>query len=242
MNNPSCHRPPVHWLMATLLTLTMMGGPNLLHAQTLSGPGEAGGVPQPLGSMLQPGGSGTFYFFGHTGNITLDASQSIYDAVAWVPRWDPVPNNWVQGFGGEAVQCEPGMGDAGGISYRVPLPWGNTIVNNSWGTYCFGLRDPDIVTMFHYASQPNGPTLVPPLPVKFKTPGDENSCAGDPCDTKTGLYYQIDTDIEVPDVMPITLTRTYRTEDTGARVFGIGASHDYGQYMLRDDFAASSTS
>ena len=74
-----------------------------------------------------------------------------------------------------------------------------------------------------------------PPPVKFKNPGDGHTCTADPCDTKTGLYYQHDTNIVVPDVMPITLTRTYRTEDTASRVFGIGASHPYEQYMLRDD-------
>ncbi|MCC6141994.1 MAG: hypothetical protein IT389_15420 [Nitrospira sp.] len=39
----------------------------------------------------------------------------------------------------------------------------------------------------------------------------------------------------LPDVMPIQLTRTYRTKDTGKRVFGIGSSHPYDQSMLRDD-------
>ncbi|OQW62895.1 MAG: hypothetical protein BVN28_04890 [Nitrospira sp. ST-bin4] len=90
------------------------------------------------------------------------------------------------------------------------------------------------MTYFHYANQDNGPVFPDPQPDEAANPG--NSCrAGDPCDTKTGLYYQEDTDIDVPDVMPIQLTRTYRTKDTGRRVFGIGASHPYDQYMLRDD-------
>jgi RHS repeat-associated protein len=98
----------------------------------------------------------------------------------------------------------------------------------------------EIVTRFHYAGQPNGPVCQPDPPVKFIEPGNALTCseAGDPCDTRTGLYLQADTDIEVPDVLPITFTRTYRTEDTASRVFGIGASHRYDQYMLRDDVCA----
>ena len=87
----------------------------------------------------------------------------------------------------------------------------------------------------HLVGQPNSPVFPDPSPTEAKNPGDGFTCAGEPCDTRTGLYYQADTDIEVPDVLPITLTRTYRTKDTGKRVFGTGTSHPYDQYMLRDD-------
>ncbi len=209
--------------------------PNLVEAQ-LCGPGEVGGIPIRPCDTLNPGQSSTYYFFGHTGVGTLDPSQSTYDAVVWASRWEIFPASWVYGVGGEAVQCSPGTGDAGGITIRTPLPWGN-FVSSSWGTFCFGGWNPDIVTWFHYSGQPNGPTVVPPTPEEADTPCPDNKCA-DPVSMMTGLYYQEDTDIEVPDVMPITLTRTYRTKDTGVRVFGIGTSHSYGHYLLRDDLCS----
>jgi RHS repeat-associated protein len=223
--------------------LFLMSGallPAPLYAQTLLSPGNAGDTPIRPGELLQTGQSGTMYFMGRSGTTSLEASP-LYDAAAWIKVCcpaDPFPPNWAGPyFGGSMVQCAPGAGDAGGISYRSPLLYG-PITSIYWGTYCGGGHNPAINTIFHLAGQPNGPTFVPPLPVKSKIPGDENSCAGDPCDTKTGLYYQSETDIEVPDVMPIRLTRTYRTEDTGARVFGIGASHDYAHYLLRDDLCS----
>lgn len=84
--------------------------------------------------------------------------------------------------------------------------------------------------------QANGPVFFPGEPDEA-----QSSCPAedaDPCDTGTGLYYQRDIDIEVPDVLPITLTRTYRTDDIGTRVFGVGARHAYAQYMLRDNLCS----
>ena len=204
-------------LTCLVLALGLSLLPGLLGAQMLLLRGSVNGVP--ASNAASPDGSRTIYFQGHTtaGIATLDSSQSTYDAVAWVPRWDPVPNGWAQGVGGELTQCQAGLGDYGATIIRVPLPWG-AIVSSSWGTYCNGLMDPDILTMFHYVGQPNGLVYEAPPPVKFKNPGDGHTCVADPCDTKTGLYYQHDTDIVVPDVMPIKLTRTDRTEDTASRV------------------------
>ncbi|NOT24139.1 MAG: RHS repeat protein, partial [Nitrospiraceae bacterium] len=196
-----------------------------------------GSLPQRPGEMLTPGQSSTLYFMGHTADAILDASQSFYDAVAWQPRYDPEPPGWVGRLGGEMVQCPPNMGDRGATTMRTPLPWG-TIVGNAWGTYCYALWDPDIFTIFHYAGQPNGPVCQSDPPAEAHTPCPNGKC-GDPVSMMTGIYYQEDTDIEVPDVMPIRLTRTYRTKDTASRVFGIGASHPYDQYMLRDDLCTA---
>lgn len=126
-------------------------------------------------------------------------------------------------------------GDSGLLAMRTPLLFGTYTVT-TWGDHCYGLLGEGI-TMFHLVGQPNGPVFSPDPPVKFIEPGNAVTCskAGDPCDTRTGLYIQADTDMEVPDVMPITLTRSYRTEDLASHAFGIGASHPYDQYMLRDD-------
>lgn len=231
--------PRIYLLIMVVLMLALAGCPDALWAQgfTPLPPSSVGGVPQRPGEGLTSGQSATMYFQGHTGTATLNADPS-YDAVAWFKTCcpaDSIPPNWITGLGGTMVQCDPRGGDAGGIEIRVPLIGGN-FVTSQWGTSCVNYGwDPAYVTGFHYANLSNGPVYVPPTPVKFKNPGDGYSCAADPCDTRTGLYYQHDTDITVPDVMPITFTRTYRTEDTASRVFGIGASHPYDQYMLRDD-------
>lgn len=54
---------------------------------------------------------------------------------------------------------------------------------------------------------------------------------GDPVDCFTGLFTHTVTDIAIPDVMPISVTRTYRQNDGIARAFGIGADLSYGMYL-----------
>ena len=125
---------------------------------------------------------------------------------------------------------------------RVPLLTGN-FVTSGWGTYCYAPWDPVYVTAFHYTGYPNGPVYQPDPPATAPPPVDCLECrkkqGGDPVDFATGLYVQTDTDLVVPDVLPIRLTRTYRTNDTASRVFGIGASHPYEQYLLRDDLCTA---
>jgi RHS repeat-associated protein len=47
---------------------------------------------------------------------------------------------------------------------------------------------------------------------------------GDPVDLGTGLFVLDKTDLVAPDVLPLTLARTYRSQDTTSRYFGIGAT------------------
>src|SRR5262249_54019774 len=64
-----------------------------------------------------------------------------------------------------------------------------------------------------------------------------NDCAdggADPVDLSTGLFVHRQTDMVLPDVIPIVMTRTYRTNDTGSRPFGIGASHSYEMFLIGD--------
>jgi RHS repeat-associated protein len=51
--------------------------------------------------------------------------------------------------------------------------------------------------------------------------------AGDPVDVGTGLFVSRKTDLFLPDVLPINLSRTYRPGDPVSRPFGIGSSHPY---------------
>lgn len=43
-----------------------------------------------------------------------------------------------------------------------------------------------------------------------------------------------ETDLALPDVVPIALTRTYRQADSRSRAFGIGASHPYDMFLGGD--------
>jgi len=56
------------------------------------------------------------------------------------------------------------------------------------------------------------------------------SC-GDPIDMQTGLDVVSQTDLSIPDVMPLNITRTYRTDDPNNRWFGQGESFTYGIYL-----------
>ena len=60
-------------------------------------------------------------------------------------------------------------------------------------------------------------------------------CKGaDPVDLNTGLFQHTHVDLSLPDVIPLTLTRSYRTRDTFSRAFGIGASHSYDYFLVGD--------
>ena len=50
---------------------------------------------------------------------------------------------------------------------------------------------------------------------------------GDPIDLSTGHFVHRETDLVLPDVIPLTLTRTYRQNDPYSRAFGIGTTHTY---------------
>lgn len=61
---------------------------------------------------------------------------------------------------------------------------------------------------------------------------------GDPVDLATGLYIVEEPDFVFPDWIPIVLTRIYRSKDSASRAFGVGASHPFELYLLRDDLCS----
>jgi len=56
--------------------------------------------------------------------------------------------------------------------------------------------------------------------------------AGDPVDTSTGLFLNKETDLVIPDVMPISIGRTYRQADQTSRAFGIGTNLSYDLFLV----------
>ena len=60
----------------------------------------------------------------------------------------------------------------------------------------------------------------------------DNGDDGDPVDLGTGLFVMTHTDLTLPDVLPISVTRTYRPDDPYSRSFGIGTADLYdGTYL-----------
>jgi RHS repeat-associated protein len=66
-------------------------------------------------------------------------------------------------------------------------------------------------------------------PYEDRPTGD--SSGGDPVNLSTGLFVLRNTDLFLPDVIPIALTRTYMHRDHTVRPFGIGASHPYAMFL-----------
>jgi len=73
-----------------------------------------------------------------------------------------------------------------------------------------------------------------PLAPATATPNCGGSCAGDPVDTYTGLFTLDRTDLQVADVIPLEVKRTYRTQDNVPRSFGIGTTLSYDMFLVRD--------
>jgi RHS repeat-associated protein len=57
------------------------------------------------------------------------------------------------------------------------------------------------------------------------------AAAGEPVDLPTGLFVMEKTDLALGDILPIRLTRTYRTRDSVSRPFGRGATHPYAIFV-----------
>jgi RHS repeat-associated protein len=111
------------------------------------------------------------------------------------------------------------------------------------------------IYQFSATSFSNGgasPDVRSPPPDKPKDPCGDNadrgcpgtSNAGDPVDLYTGYFETTQTDLQVKDVVPLVLSRTYRTLDkVGAsnivRPFGIGSSHAHETFLESEpSFAA----
>ena len=62
-------------------------------------------------------------------------------------------------------------------------------------------------------------------------PAAPNGKGGEPIDLSSGLFIASDTDIYLPDTLPISIIRTYRTLDTVSRAFGIGATMSYDMFL-----------
>jgi RHS repeat-associated protein len=79
---------------------------------------------------------------------------------------------------------------------------------------------------------PPNPTAPPSTsPNPLISPNPPNATCGEPIDLSTGLFIYRHTDLALPDVIPLALTRTYRTNDLYPRAFGIGMTHPYDVFL-----------
>jgi RHS repeat-associated protein len=88
--------------------------------------------------------------------------------------------------------------------------------------------DPGVTVYELTGAMINVPGLVPPG--SGPAPGSDAE-DGDPVDLGTGLFVMRKTDLALPDVLPLVLTRTYRPQDNASRPFGIGATHPYETFL-----------
>lgn len=67
-----------------------------------------------------------------------------------------------------------------------------------------------------------------------------NGCVqgGDPVDCATGLFLHTETDIAIKDIIPISVTRTYRQNDYISRAFGIGTNLSYNMWLYTPSTAS----
>jgi RHS repeat-associated protein len=108
-----------------------------------------------------------------------------------------------------------------------------------WHTYGVGRVSPDAtrivpgpgVAVYEFTGAMVGFTSFAPAQ---GPPPCNPSEAADPVDLATGLYVDRHTDLSISDVVPVAVTRTYRTRDSRFRPFGIGATHPYEILIIGD--------
>jgi len=102
----------------------------------------------------------------------------------------------------------------------------------------------------HGKVSPNGQSVVPDPGVEIYEftgamvgtpngapatgPTDKIKCC-EPVDLSTGLFVYDKIDLALSDVMPLILQRTYRTNDSWSRPFGIGATQYYEMFIVGDE-------
>ncbi len=64
---------------------------------------------------------------------------------------------------------------------------------------------------------------------------------GEPVNLSSGLFVYNKTDLVLSDVIPLSLTRTNRPNDSWSRPFGIGTSHNYEMFIAGDGTAFGTT-
>lgn len=162
------------------------------------------GVKVPIYFTIQPGGS-TIY----TWNGPSKGARLIY------------PNRY---------------NDIAGTTFDF---WNYDADNRGWFIYGQGAVAPNLgqvvpfpgVEIYEFSGAMVGGAS--PAPPTGPPVGDRAICC-DPVQLSTGLLIFNHTDLSVPDLIPLDLTRTYRPNDSISRAFGIGTTHAYDMFLVGD--------
>lgn len=230
-------------------------------AQTFTSVG-ANVAGQAIGGDLirQPGGAGTINFPSQNGNTYVypwpagtqnPGTQPVYDAIAFFKRPNPyvngIPAGWnsINGYIWDchsAVESPPSVGSF--FAIRVRDINGNIVVDAGYPIsvqWCYWEQPGGNYDIWdqaaHPVGNPNPPSWAPSPPAQQAVDGGKEK-GGDPVELATGLFIMEQTDLAIPDLMPLTLTRTYRQNDPASRPFGIGATHPYDLWLIRDDYCS----
>ncbi|WP_431100491.1 RHS repeat-associated core domain-containing protein [Roseateles noduli] len=87
--------------------------------------------------------------------------------------------------------------------------------------------DPGVVIYEFTGAMIAKPDIAPPL-----GPDTDGCECGDPVDMYTGLFLNNETDVVINDVMPITISRSFRQADETSRAFGIGTGLSYDTFLV----------
>jgi hypothetical protein len=118
--------------------------------------------------------------------------------------------------------------------------WNYDTDKKGWYVYGMGATSPDRrevipnpgVSIYEFT----GAMVSDPGPPPVSGPHPGGPKKGEPVDPSTGLFvYQL-TDLSLPDVLPLSVTRTYRPGDTVSRDFGLGTTHTFQIYVIGDTF------
>jgi RHS repeat-associated protein len=211
------------------------------------------------GGMILPNcGSGTVNISGgKAGNQTIGLSagcNASFDALAWFQRPSPyttgIPPGWQNTPGtisdcSSSIEAPPGIGSffsmlAYALSGQVVV---NMVTPNpppqfcAWGDASKGGHISIWEEAFHRVGNANAPIWAPDPPAQQAIDGEKKQ-GGDPVELATGLFIMEQIDLAIPDLIPLTLTRTYRQNDTASRPFGIGATHPYDIWLTWDDYCS----
>ena len=127
--------------------------------------------------------------------------------------------------------------NAGHLAPGIPFAfWNYSADQNGWYVYGQGevnatgstiVPDPGVV-IYEFSGAMVGSGSAGP---DTGNPAGDPSDDGDPVKLSSGLFVYTKTDLVLPDVIPLSLTRTYRQNDSWSRPFGIGTSDPYEMFI-----------
>ena len=191
------------------------------------------GVTVPVFASIQPGGA----------RVIPPRAQLIYPNYTDAPpgsriafwNYDPQGKGWYEyGRGtvsdnGRQVIPDPGVAVYEFTGIMIIIDLAQKVLPkpgpDGWPCYLLGLwcgggdRDPN------GGGNPNGNNGAGNKGAG-SPPNNGGGCC-DPVDLSTGLFVYSTTDLAIPDTLPLSITRTYRSQDSTAGPFGIGSSFTY---------------